>query len=196
MAKTMESLRERLGAAGWQYYVILGLGVWLFISPWILQFGISPYPTGPEAGAGGSVVYFNPQTVAQVFGIILVALAATALYDLPFAQEWSISAFGLWIIFAPWILGFFGPGADYAKGDFVVVGLLTCLAMLSWFYETGYMTQRGGRFASRRGAIMPMQSPAHAGDKPSIRRPDPENQPQNTGANTGVSNPGDPLRHE
>lgn len=166
MAKTtMESMRTRFESVGWQYYAVLCLGVWLFISPWLLQFGISPFPTAPAAGAGGSVVYFDPQMVAQVFGLILVVLAATAIYDLPLAQEWSIPAFGLWVAFAPWILGFTGTRAAYAEWDFGAVGLLTCLAMVSRFFGTSPAQEPG------ESAVMPGQSPAHAGDKPSLRSP-------------------------
>ncbi len=75
----------------WQDWVLLIGGVWLFVSPWILN-------TTENA---------TPSWNAWILGILVVATAAWALVrPAERAPEWLQGLYGAWLVFAPWILGF------------------------------------------------------------------------------------------
>jgi hypothetical protein len=90
----------------WQDWVNLLLGLWLFFTPFF-GFGMM---TGAAALNG------------YIFGAIIVVLSIVALFQPQFWEEWINLFIGLWLIFAPFALG-------YAVGMFfmwnsVIVGLL------------------------------------------------------------------------
>ncbi|QCI63091.1 SPW repeat protein [Phreatobacter stygius] len=68
----------------------LGLAVALFISPWVVGFATMAPPT------------WN----AWIVGIALGAMALAALSAFAAWEEWVNLALGLWLIAAPWVLGF------------------------------------------------------------------------------------------
>ena len=73
----------------WQDWVMLVLGVWLFLSPFILGY--------PDFGSTASVNSF-------LFGIIVSALALAALGRPQMWEEWVNLVLGLWLIVAPFAL--------------------------------------------------------------------------------------------
>ncbi len=90
----------------WQDWVNLLLGLWLFFTPFF-GFGMM---TGAAALNG------------YIFGAIIVVLSIVALFQPQFWEEWINLFIGLWLIIAPFVLG-------YAVGMFfmwnsVIVGLL------------------------------------------------------------------------
>ena len=71
----------------WQDQVILLLGVWLFVSPWVLG-----YP--PDLPIAIS---------AYIAGAVIAALAAFDLYK---TYAWAVvinMLVGLWVLVAPWV---------------------------------------------------------------------------------------------
>ncbi|MFQ5774833.1 MAG: SPW repeat protein [Kiloniellaceae bacterium] len=111
----------------WQDSTNLVLGVWLFVSPWVLQF----------------IANERAMWNAFVLGVIIAVAAIAALVAFHEWEEWADMAFGVWLIISPWVLGFgttmvgAEAGAFAATWNFVVVGVLT-IALAAW-------SLRGGR---------------------------------------------------
>lgn len=112
-----------------QDWVNLVLAVWLFISPWVLQFGHGVrVATAAASGPIGAV--HRAGWNAWVLGVIVGLLAFSALSRVELWQEWLCVLLGAWIFAAPWALGFNGVlGA--ASWDHWIVGALIFLVSLS-----------------------------------------------------------------
>ena len=97
----------------WQDWLNLVFGLWLFSSPWLLQyFTAQPYTT-QTAASWNSII----------FGAVVVGLTVKALY-IPKKknwEEWVNLAMGLWLLVSPWILGFYMQ--TLATLNMVIVGL-------------------------------------------------------------------------
>ena len=74
----------------WQDPVNLILGLWLLISPWALKYQAEQTPT------------WN----AVIVGILIGAVAIYAMFQVMAWEEWVNIALGVWLIIAPWLLGF------------------------------------------------------------------------------------------
>jgi hypothetical protein len=91
----------------WQDWVNVVLGVWMFLSPWILGF----------AAAQGAAAW-----CAWILGAAVIVFAASAVY-VPKAWEEAINIIlGLCLIVAPWVLGF--GAQSTATSNSVIVGVL------------------------------------------------------------------------
>ncbi|MBI4205914.1 MAG: SPW repeat protein [Betaproteobacteria bacterium] len=74
----------------WQDWVNLALGLWLFVSPWVLGYAM-------QEGAAWN---------AYIMGAGIVVCAAIAAY-MPKAWEEMINTiFGVWLVLSPYVLGF------------------------------------------------------------------------------------------
>jgi hypothetical protein len=141
----------------WQDWANLVLAIWLFISPWVLQFalgGQAAAPGAPGGGAapaavGGGTAAWN----AWVLGVIIFLVAVSALGRMAASQEWINLVLGIWVFIAPWVLGF--VPLQNASWDHWIVGALVFLISAWSLAET-----------RRRPAAVEM---AHAGDKPQRR---------------------------
>lgn len=145
-------------ARRWQDWVNLVLGVWLFISPWVLNFAAG-YATGaaPGGAAAGATApagdaLANASWDAWIFGVVIAVVALSSTLRVAAWQEWGTLILGLilgvWLFIAPWALAF--SGAPAAAWDHWIVGALVFLVSLS---ALPYF---------RRAAM----DYAHAGDKP------------------------------
>src|SRR5262249_52290145 len=105
----------------WQDGATLILGIWLFISPWVLQFGGSLAGPGAEA-ATASVTSSSAAWDAWILGIIVFAVSASALGETAFGQEWVNLILGVWLFIAPWVLSFIVM--QRASWDHWIVGVL------------------------------------------------------------------------
>jgi hypothetical protein len=109
----------------WRDWVMLVLGAWLFLSPWILGFaggapaGAEPTVAGPAAAAWN----------AWIVGVVITALAIWAIVKFAEWQDWLTGILGVWLIIAPWVLGFSSLTA--AAWNQVIVGLLV-VALAAW----------------------------------------------------------------
>ncbi|MDI3270669.1 MAG: SPW repeat protein [Bacillota bacterium] len=90
----------------WQDWAGVILGVWMFLSPWILGFSA-------EAG-----IMWN----AVIVGILAAALALWHGYGGPAWTAWVNVVVGVWLILSPWILAYSTLTNPMANA--VVVGLL------------------------------------------------------------------------
>lgn len=110
----------------WQDWVNLVLAIWLFVSPWVLQFGQG------NGGAGGAVhaAAWN----AWILGVLVFLSALSAIGRMEFWQEWLNMIFGVWLFIAPWALGF--AGLRNAAWDSWIVGAAIFL-IAACSYATG-----------------------------------------------------------
>ncbi len=101
-----------VATARWQEWAGFVLGLWLAVSPWLLDH-----------------VSSGPATANAVFVGLALALAShfEASFD-DVAGEWLNLAAGLWLLAAPFALGFSAPGV--ASANCLAVGLcITGLAV-------------------------------------------------------------------
>ncbi|MEA2782938.1 MAG: hypothetical protein QOK29_4482 [Rhodospirillaceae bacterium] len=103
MANVLETKRV-------QDWANLVLAICLFISPWVLGYATAPKPS------------WN----AWICGIIIAGSALTAILSFSEWEEWLNLVVGVWIVIAPWALGF----TDIASATVahVVLGLLIAIA--------------------------------------------------------------------
>jgi hypothetical protein len=76
----------------WQDPVNAIIGLWLIVSPWILDF--------QAEGNMGAMAN------AVIIGLALIAAALGAIFVPRAWEEWTEFALGLWLIVSPWIVGF------------------------------------------------------------------------------------------
>ena len=96
----------------WQDSANLLLGIWLFVSPWVLGFR-SEIPDE-------SWNFF-------VAGALTAVCAAVGLGLRSFWEEWVNLALGIWLILSPWILFF--DRNSVATGVATVIG--ACITVLA-----------------------------------------------------------------
>ena len=94
----------------WQDWVSLVLGIWLFVSPWLLGF----YSSIPRESWNFFIV-----------GVAFIVFARFALNLRTLWEEWVNLALGVWMIISPWALSYSANAA--ARDDAVVVGLIVGL---------------------------------------------------------------------
>jgi hypothetical protein len=110
----------------WQDWVNLAIGIWLFISPMVMIF-----PAGVPA------ISWN----AYVIGAAIVIFSAYAVY-LPRAWEEALNAlFGIWLIIAPWILGF-SDQKEAMMHSLIVGAVVVILALWAMTVDKGFETWR------------------------------------------------------
>ena len=113
------------GSGRWRDWVMLALAVWLFASPWLLGFaGVAP-AAGAAAGAGFTAAAWN----ARAVGIVVAALAIWAIAMFAEWQDWLTGILGLWLVIAPWVLGF--SSMKPAVWNYVIVGGLI-IVLSAW----------------------------------------------------------------
>ena len=108
----------------WQNWGDLALGVALFISPWALGYAMTE-AADTTTMTGFTVAAWN----AWLAGIVVGAIAVTALLR---EVEWGdrlTALIGAWAIVAPWILGFSNLTA--AMASHVILGVLI-VAVAAW----------------------------------------------------------------
>src|SRR5262249_7041950 len=97
----------------WQDAVNVILGIWLFISPWVLGY------SGAEAQAWN----------AWIVGVIVFVLSIASLAQFQKWEEWINVLLGIWLILSPWILQF--STASRETTNAVIVGIIVGLLALS-----------------------------------------------------------------
>ncbi len=105
----------------WQDLVNAVLGIWVIISPWALGFD------------GSSMAMSN----AVIVGALLVATALGAAFVPRAWEEWTEAGIGLWLVVAPWVLGF--SGNRNAMLSAVITGaIVVALALWTLFTDKDY----------------------------------------------------------
>jgi hypothetical protein len=134
----------------WQDWANIVLAVWLFISPWVINFAGGPAGAAPVAATG---VAATASWNAWIIGVIIFLVAIAAVARLQVWQEWVNLVLGIWLFISPWVLGFSGL-AGAAWNHWIVGALVAILA--AWELQAA-------RSASTSAA------PGYAGDKPGRR---------------------------
>lgn len=97
--------RGGTGGGSGHAWLQLILGIWLFVSPWVLGFVTALHaapglPNSPGATAG--VAVWN----AWILGGLAILVALSRIARLALWQDHAILVMGAWIFAAPWVLGF------------------------------------------------------------------------------------------
>jgi hypothetical protein len=93
----------------WQDWLNLLIGIWLFISPWVIGF------VGTDAAASWN---------AWILGVAIVVFSAIAV-SMPQAWEEVINILlGIWMVISSWVIGVASRAAETSA---VIVGLLVIL---------------------------------------------------------------------
>lgn len=90
----------------WEAWCSWLLGIWLCISPGLLQFGNDATAT----------------FVAVITGVLLICIEVVTVSTFRLWEEWINVVLGAWLIVTPWVLSFYLNMA--AMANFVVVGAL------------------------------------------------------------------------
>src|SRR5579875_3443266 len=103
----------------WQDWATLILAIWLFISPWVLQFGsgVSTTPVTAAPGGGPIAVVSNAAWNAWVLGVIVFLVSLSAISRMEFGKEKTNFGRGAWIFAGPGARGFAGGISAGAAGD-------------------------------------------------------------------------------
>lgn len=120
-----------MGTRRWQDWANLVLGLWLFVSPWVLAY------------AGGAAIN------AHAVGLAIVSFALIAAY-MPKAWEEVVNGlFGIWLVVSPFVLGF-ADATEIALHTVVVGILATAFAFWAMSNQKSfYRRWRSGRVISR-----------------------------------------------
>jgi hypothetical protein len=114
----------------WQDGANLLLAIWLFISPWALQF----YP-------GAASASFAAAWNAWVVGIVIAVFAIAALVKAQPWEEWINLIAGAWLFVSPWVLGFH-LGYTMAFWNALIVGALVFVLSI---WDLGSQMSLAGR---------------------------------------------------
>ncbi len=115
----------------WQDWVNLVLSIWLFCSPWILQFGRGLSTAQPAAGSDAVRTVSTAAWNAWVLGVIVFLISLSAIGRMELWQEVFTLLLGAWIFAAPWALGFAAGKLPAAAWDHWIVGALIFLSSAS-----------------------------------------------------------------
>lgn len=102
----------------WQDMVNIILGLLLILAPWLLAY----VPAAPVDGAEPARDITLAAWHSWAAGGAVVIVAVAALLRTFEWEEWLMGLLGLWVIAAPWLLGF--AGVQAAMAAHVVLGAL------------------------------------------------------------------------
>ena len=97
----------------WQDSFNVLLGLWLAVSPWILQFqDVRPALAN-----------------AVLIGAVIAIMSLAAVISFRYWEEWLDMVIGAWLVVSPWVLGI--TALTLATWNFVIVGALV-FALAAW----------------------------------------------------------------
>ncbi|CAM3398256.1 SPW repeat-containing protein [Bordetella sputigena] len=114
----------------WQDWVTTLAGAYLFFSPWIISY------FSPSSTITGAAVWSH-----YVVGVVIVAIGLAALASYQLWEEWVEVALGIWLVIAPWILGF--PAVKAFAWSSIVVGIVVIAMAAAALARMKVLTQRG-----------------------------------------------------
>ncbi|OQO89875.1 hypothetical protein B1813_18695 [Saccharomonospora piscinae] len=109
--------------AGLAGAVVFLAGVWLVVSPWVIEH--------PATAAGPD------SAVTDIAAGLLLALLGGVRAVSPFAASWPgwvALILGAWLVVAPFALGYRGDDAGDARANDVVTGAVVLLAAVAGLY--------------------------------------------------------------
>jgi len=129
MSTTYSTVRRPARENYWQDWANAILAVWLFISPWVLQFGSGAPAADGAAQTGVLGAVQAAAWNAWILGVIVFLVAVSAISRMDFWQEYVNIVLSIWIFIAPWVLGF--AMLSGAAWDHWIVGVLVFLFSIS-----------------------------------------------------------------
>ncbi len=102
----------------WEDWCNWLLGIWLCISPWMLEYDLQSSTATKAAVISGALIILAELVTLSVFRAW---------------EEWINVILGLWLIICPWLLA---VDSRVATVNFVVVGLLVTSLALYEFWAT------------------------------------------------------------
>jgi len=101
----MIKIQDRV-TAFWRDAINLVLGIWLIVSPFVLDYAAQ----------------MTPAWNAYAIGVVIAVLSAAALWQFQKWEEWLSAVLGAWLVVSPWLLGFrIGHVATWNQ---IVVGIV------------------------------------------------------------------------
>jgi hypothetical protein len=119
------TLRQFAMPRHWEDWFNVLLGLWLWLSPWALQFIEVDKAAAANAVLTGTFLVFTEAFILSAFE--------------PW-EEWISAAIGAWLLVSPWVLGI---TASLAWANFLVVGgLVLTLSVYEIWDEQRHGTRR------------------------------------------------------
>ncbi|WP_163649804.1 SPW repeat protein [Modicisalibacter sp. 'Wilcox'] len=113
----------------WRDRIMLLFGAWLAVSPYVLGFATT-----------ASLAMWS----TLVVGLVLIAMSALAIWKQKAWEEWLLLALGVWLLVAPFALGFLGL-TNAAINSFIMGVLVGGDAIWSLIEMKGSGRGHGGR---------------------------------------------------
>jgi hypothetical protein len=107
----------------WKNVICMLAGLWLWLSPFILQFKL-----GSHASSDANIV-----------GIFIGTLSMMAIATPQVWEEWTKVVLGVWLLASPWLLGF--SHQTVAADNIMIVGLVVVVLSL-WSLARRSMPQQ------------------------------------------------------
>jgi len=101
----------------WQSIVALVLGVYVLVSPWLIPYFLQ-----------GPVLDASSVWGLYLAGVAVIIVAAFAILSFRLWEAWVQALLGLWIVIAPWVLGFASTRA--LTWNSVIVGIVLIVISL------------------------------------------------------------------
>lgn len=105
-----------------QDWASLASAVLLFLSPWALRFA--------DANAAARTAWIS--------AVVIAIFSISAIVQFKEWEEWVAMVLGVWLLVAPWIVGF--AMVSYAVTAFVVFGIVILVASLSELWSVHHPT--------------------------------------------------------
>src|SRR5260370_19024656 len=90
----------------WEDWLVIALGIWFWVSPWVLGFAGNDMPATQNA---------------FLVGLLLIVASTVVIFAFRPWEQWINIAIGAWLVVSPWALDI---PTTLVMANFVVVGLL------------------------------------------------------------------------
>jgi phosphoglycerol transferase MdoB-like AlkP superfamily enzyme len=94
-------LDKRESSNNWQAWAKLILGIWLFVSPWVVRY----------------TDHVKLSWDAWAVGVVLVVVSIATLMRLEIWEDWFDLVLGAWVFISPWALGVPNPSSLTSHSD-------------------------------------------------------------------------------
>lgn len=112
----------------WQDGINAAVGLWIFLSPWIMPHVMA----GPDAPRA---IGIDGMWTLYVIGAAIAVVAIAAFLAFRAWEEWVNVTLGLWLMTSPWLHGF--SGATVLMGNAATSGALVIILALSVLRSEG-----------------------------------------------------------
>jgi hypothetical protein len=118
----------------WQNWLAALVGIWVFISPWVL----------------GTTTSTPTEWNAWIIGAAIVIVALVVLATSGYLAEWLSVALGIWLFISPWALGYTGiRDGSWSAWIFGVVSVTLALWALPRRHGVGQTVRPADRLDAR-----------------------------------------------